>query len=224
MAALGPTAECLAIDELASVLEGRRGDPARGTAEAHMLGCAYCRNEMTLLREFESPAIRPEERKAVDSIAAQLRKNSPAAAESWWQWLRNPKILVPALSFAMALIAVTVGLQFRHSTIQPYVPSANDVLRGQSVEVIGPVGDVAQPPDRLEWRPVAGASQYKIKLMEVDRTEVWSATLAQTSALVPQNVRSKLSPLKTLLWQVVAINGVGDVVADSGVQRFRVER
>ena len=69
-----------------------------------------------------------------------------------------------------------------------------------------------------------GAVRYRVSLKEVDRTTVWSGTADAPSATLPAEVLAKLVPAKTLTWQVLAVDANNAVIADSGSQRFRIEK
>ncbi len=227
-AALGPTVDCMEIDQLAAVLEGRHGEESRSKASAHVANCTYCGTELALLHEFETPAIQAEEQAAVDAIAARLRKTSPSAPLPWWKGLLDqfwtPRILAPvSLGFAALFVAITIGLQSRHSPGQPIILPEHEVTRSQVVSVIGPIGDQAQTPHELQWQAAAGAERYSVKLMEVDRTELWSTTVAHASVPIPPEIRAKIAPLKTLIWQVTALDVTGAELARSGPQQFRLQ-
>jgi hypothetical protein len=83
---------------------------------------------------------------------------------------------------------------------------------------------VIAAPQRLEWRPVSGAVRYRVRLMEVDRRELWSIDTAGTAADLPEPIRALAVPAKTLLWQVTAYNAASAVIAESGQERFRLAR
>jgi hypothetical protein len=224
-AVFGPTQDCLDIGELTLVLEGRRGTQAQSMTKAHVAACAYCATELALFREFESPAIRPDEQAHVNAITARLRKNSPAAPLSSWKSLLGqfwtPRILAPvSIGFAALLVAITIGIQSRHSPGQPVILPGNEVIRSQSIAVIAPVGDQTR---QLEWRAAEGAVRYEIRVIEVDQTEVWRTTVSQTSVQLPPSIQERIVPLKTLLWQVTAFDASGTVVASSGRARFRLQ-
>jgi hypothetical protein len=222
-AAFGPTADCVAIDELMLLLEGRRGEQEQRRAAAHLAICAYCTAELELFSEFESPSVREDEKAHVNAIVTRLRKKSPAPRERWWQSMWKPGFLVPAsIALTAALVAMVFVLPPRQA-LGPVVTSGQDVMRSQRVELIAPAGDVAQPPREIEWRPVASASHYQVRLFEVDNTALWETTVSQPRAPLPADVRGKILPLKTLLWQVTALDANGAVLADSGKQSFRLQ-
>ena len=214
----------MAIDELALVLEGRRGEELQRQAEAHTASCLHCRTELALLREFESPAIRAAEQRDVNWIVARLRKNSPAAPVPWWKQIWTIRFLAPAsIALATALIVIGIGLNMRQTPFSPVPAPGREVMRSQSLDIIAPLGDLTTLPTELKWRAVTGATHYRVRLLEVDHTELWNTTVSQTSAALPGAVREKIVPLKTLLWEITALDDAGNLVAGSGFQVFRLQ-
>src|SRR5215467_7919864 len=73
-AIFGRTPECPSLDVLAVLAS----TPDAVESHPHVHGCAYCRNEVELLRTFESKAATAEESAAVAWISAELgRRESP---------------------------------------------------------------------------------------------------------------------------------------------------
>ena len=97
-----------------------------------------------------------------------------------------------------------------------------DVPRAASVVALGPAGDIERPPKFIAWHGYSNAAFYRVRLMEVDRTELWRADTPGLAAPIPKEVQAKMIAGKTLLWDVTARNASGAEIASSGVQRFRV--
>jgi hypothetical protein len=140
------------------------------------------------------------------------------------RWLRSA---MPQLAIGVALVLLvflTARLSLR-APIAPVLPDAvstDDVARSSAVAVRAPVGDVPEPPRRLEWSAVARASRYRVRLMEVDRREVWSAFTGAAAVDLPPEARALAMPSRTLLWDVTAYDASGGVIASSGQQAFRL--
>lgn len=207
----GPTPECPSIDEL-----------AKPDHEQHLDACAYCSSQLALFRNFESGEPATEESEAVEAIVSRLRRSSPAAPESWWSRIWRPKVLAPtAIALAAASLALTVYVNSRTSNLD--LPSDN-VMRSSRLVAVAPLGQIAQQPSQLRWDPVPGAAKYNIRMLEVDRTELWSASSDAPAVDIPQSVRTRIVPLKTLLWEVSAVDSAGKVLAASGIQRFAITK
>jgi hypothetical protein len=73
-------------------------------------------------------------------------------------------------------------------------------------------------------KPVDRAVSYRVRLIEVDQTELWTASATSPSIEIPAEVRARITPLKKLLWEVTAIDTDGRSVATSGTQSFRLSR
>lgn len=222
--AFGEGDDCPTLDELIDRTSGKNGDQPRLQAEAHVAACPHCATELALFREFQEPAIRPEEKADVAAIVVRLRQNSPVARTSWWKSVWTVRWMAPA-SVALASILVGTMLWMPGRTGSgggPQVSGSDDVMRSARVEVVGPAGAVFNAPARLEWIAVKGAVRYQVSLNEVDRTRVWSGTVEGESAMVPPDVLAKIVPRKAFIWQVFALDKDGAIIADSGMTRFQL--
>ena len=204
---------CLSLDELEALREGRAE-----AGRTHVDRCHRCRAELALLAEFHQGAA-GEDPDAVKSITEHLRKNSPVPVKrNWW----STRLVPIAAAAGIAVMAVFVGLSLRVGQPGIQGTAETDVMRSASIEGLTPTGDLQAAPAQFEWKAVSGASQYDVKLMEVDRNPIWTSTTSATSILLPEAVRAKMLPFKTLLWEVSARGPDGRIVRNSPTQRIRV--
>ena len=221
--AFGPGPACPPLDELFAMVDGSLGSTQQSQAETHVATCAHCAAELSLLADFQSSAPRPDEQAQVSAIVAKLRQNSPVERKHWWKKLWQPMFLAPAsLALAALLVVMVVGIPSSKSSA-PDFTEGREVMRAGRVDIIGPAGTVTTVPQTLQWKPVQGASLYRVRLTEVDNTELWSASVPTNSATMPATVTKQIVPLKTLHWSVTALDGAGRVLAESSFQRFSLE-
>ena len=223
--ALGPGRDCMPIELLERCV-----DPASVPREsaAHLESCAHCRAELDLLRAFlREPG--SDETEAIGIIAQrlQLPRSTPKAAPvRWWDGLFQARWLSPAaVAMAGVLIAVGIGIQWRHGAAPPLnIPNQpeTEILRSGSIAVASPAGDLAEVPTRVQWQPVPGAQQYRVRLLEVDQSELWAGSTSGTELEIPAAIRAKIVPAKTLLVQVSAFDSSERKLAESGLVRFRL--
>jgi hypothetical protein len=226
-AALVPSPACLALEALGRYADGLLSAEERAAADSHVGGCLNCQAELALLQAVRSGDARAGEAEVVREGVARLERGAGevvgaprAAAPPARRWLG----LRPA-ALAAAVAVVAAGLYFgqeRAPRLPEDVSPGGEVTRSLTVAVRGPVGDLREAPTRLEWRPVDGAASYRVRLFEVDRTEVWSTTTSDAGVDLPPSVRPALVPGRTLVWEVRAEDGAGRSIAESGAQRFRV--
>jgi len=214
----GATPECLTVEQLAGV----ESDPA---ARRHLEGCAYCRNELALLESFMAAEPSAIEAPAVRWIASETRRRvvERTREKSLWErltgWVpRGGPRWIPAGAFAAIVLLVGSGVYFMR---QDRPESGETVWRSASVAVIRPVGELSGAPTDFAWQAVSGARSYHVRLLEIDRTEVWSADTEATQIVIPPGIASQLQPGRTLLWQVTA-QGTAGVVAESNLQTFHI--
>ena len=234
---LGETESCLSLEQLEKFLEKSAGQGwAAGSAgDSHLASCPRCSTELSLLREFRSMTPRTEEAEAVEWIAARLEERSPVRAVRrperevrfpWWKHILSPGwVGTASWAAAMVLVVIAAGIYFQGAR-EPVLPkgagAGPQVFRSDQVELLAPMGDLEQAPAELRWRPAPGASRYQVRLMEVDRTEIWNGDSVTTSIVLPADVQARVLPRKTLLWQVIAWSDAGARIAASEIQRFRL--
>jgi len=220
--ALGPAVDCPPLEQLAQALDAGEGDPRRKAAEEHAAMCAHCQEELALIREFVDVHLRPDETRNVNWIARRLGKQ---------RVFRPTRQRLPFFfgmrAFAAAACLVIVAASALYMRRGPGEPSSAGAgvgaMRSQVLELVDPVGDVGQKPARFHWRAVPGAVRYQVRLMEVDRREVWRAEAADNLIPIPASVLAMMGPGRSFLWDVSAWDKSGSALGTSGTRSFRVK-
>ncbi len=231
--ALGQTAECPEIEQLGRYADDAVDPLQRASVERHVAGCGHCQAELALLREFEAAEVRPEEQRPVEWIRARLQARAGEVYEGtakpearpWWQTIfATPMLGRAALAMGCLLILVSGSLYLRRGSapaLNTGAGSGAEVMRSNDVVLIAPRGDLAAAPASFEWQAVPGATRYQVQLMEVDRSELWRGETAVTQIAVPDLVRARITPAKSLLWQVAAFDASGRRIGASNAEKFR---
>ena len=229
-AAFGPSPDCLSVETLDALANSRLERAARANAERHLAACAHCRNEAALLAQFHSSEPRPEERADLAWIEGRLRGERPVPAPERWSfaaWLREAFAVrrwqTLSIAAACLLFLVAGGFYLRNGR-EPAIPSlgGEPVWRSAQLTAIAPVGDLDTAPAELKWESVPGATRYTVRVLQVDRTEIWKAESAVSSIELPNNVRQQMSPGRGFLWSVTAENGSAHTIAESALQTFHI--
>ena len=223
--AASQTKDCLPLETLEKLVEGA----ADSNASRHLAGCPHCQSELAMLKSFESSVPSESEGAAVAWITAQLERNqhgaSPrsAARVSFWRSFFRVPYLAGALAAALVL---GLGISFYVSDRAPH-PIKGDIgigtFRSGSVKLAGPSGDLPQPPGAFHWQAYPGAASYRVDVMEVDGTVLWSAQTSENSVAAAPALRSKMHPGKALEWKVTALDASGREIASSSKERFQVK-
>lgn len=231
--ALAAKPECLTLQELERLAD----QPA--PSHPHLASCPRCQAELAMLKEFESSTPLADEGAAVAWISSHLDRHlaeikHPGTAprrgplsNSWFaRWFQSGsgRWIMPVAAIVVIAAASAIVLRKPKPPELAQLGSGSAVYRSQEVEVIGPVGDVAQPPKELKWKAFSGATQYKVSIMEVDHAPLWSAETNYISLTIPNATRIKMLPGKPVLWQVAALDSQGRTLAVSQLQRFSVAR
>src|SRR5215471_15941219 len=229
--AAGP--ECLSPQQLEAMATEER------PAQPHLAQCPRCQAELALLKSFMTSEPLPDEGASVAWISAHLQRqresikgagHSSARAGLRIQtgWLadlfRRPTIrwAVPmtAAVAAIVVLGITVLQRSKAPELQADLGQQPAIYRSQEVQLVSPMGEVAEVPQELRWQSVAGAGTYKVALMEIDYSPVWTGETKETSISIPARIRGKMLPGKPILWQITALDNQGQALATSQVQKF----
>ncbi len=224
--ALQKTDNCPPIEALERVLDG-----AGLETVAHVQSCAFCSAELEMLQSFRLAEVPAEDAQAVRAITQRLNRRTArdfqrvaAPRRPWWQF--GPAWLQPAaLAGAAALVVIAIAVQF-HPAGPPALGSPGaagpEVFRSQTLNILSPSGDLQRPPEQARWEPAPSAATYRVRLLEVDGHELWSAQTANAAIAFPQSIQRYMVPAKTLLLVVTAFDSAGKTIAESESIRFRV--
>ncbi len=224
--ALSKTPECLSIEALAAM---------NAKARAHVEHCAYCRNELAMLVEFQDATPLPGEAADLAWVQSELKRRSTAnpatvPAKSLWDrvndwiarvfpsrgWRTGPDRRRPG---------VGSGRRDVHGFWKRNVAGASVRRAGvafpERFAGVAPLGDVAAPAE-LHWEAVPGAAKYLVRVMEVDGTEIWRSEAPGTRIALPAGVRGQMTAGRSFLWTITARNENGSTVAESSLQSFHI--
>lgn len=210
----------------------------RRRLESHADRCPACAAERDLARSFDAgPAGLPVA--DVDFVVARLKEAGRDAGAPRGRVVQFPgrkaeapparrtrRTMAPAWRIAAALFVV-LGAVLLFQLSRPGGPPAlptpetGGVFRGGEVEVIAPVGEIATVPDELLWVRVEGARSYRVRLLAVDDTVLWEATLPAPPARLPAEVFGGLHPAVAYTWTVEALGPSGERLAVSEPARFQ---
>jgi hypothetical protein len=229
--ALAPGDKCLSVDEIGRYVDGALDPAEHAAAGNHIRGCLSCQAELALLLAVTAANVRADEAALVREGVGRLEQlwaGVPAdrGGVSRPRWFRFDTFRGAALA-AVLLMGIAVGSSYlfftrRAPQFPDRVTTGDEVTRSLSVRLRGPVGEQVEGPRAFEWLAVDGAVRYRVRLMEVDRQELWSTTTAALEAELPAAQRASIAPGKTLLWDVTAYDAAGGPIAESGLQSFKV--
>ena len=227
-AAMGRTESCPSIEALAGAAENPE-------IRKHVDECVHCRSELALMQSFETADPRPEEVASVQWIEGELLRRPPVVAvppqrSAWprlWDVIGFGLRPHPRAAISMAAACLVVGVigavYFqRGRTPEITGPDSSAVMRSSHIAPVGPVGDIDQPPSEFRWEAVPGAARYEFRLLEVDRTMVWSTQSANSQLDIPAEIRVRMVPARSFLWEVSALNSSGEKIGSTDLQTFHI--
>jgi hypothetical protein len=164
--------------EAMQALARREGDEAARLATLdHVMSCQDCRTELDLLRTVEEAGVR------AGAVSAPARR----------RWM------VPAALAATLLVAVGLG----RVALRP----ADDTARSGDtarVELVAPGAEVsAGTPVSFAWRPVEGASRYRLEVLDEAGDLAIEAETHDTAITSDSAARLAPGPYQ---WWVIALS------------------
>jgi hypothetical protein len=230
---------CLRVEQLSGLVDGSLDAAGTALAHDHVSRCAYCRNELALLNEFRSAQPRADEVASLEWMGSELDRRM-AGAFKQSERRKGPSLSSVklgdffsifswrgfALAAASLMVAAIVGNYYWRPAGpgRPVVTRGSEVWRSSQVIVLTPIGDVEKAPSELKWQPINGAARYQVRLLEVDRSEIWRAESGVPEQTLPVELRAKMVPGRTFLWEVSAFDRAGRKVAGSNLQQFYISR
>lgn len=216
-AAVKATPECPSLERLAAYLDSGGEDDTRAQMRAHIDGCPRCQTELALMREFVTAVPSAEEELPVKYIENRLKpekRKAPAPRPAFARW---------AMAMAACLAMVVVGsLYLRQGAPELEGGGAAGTMRSIAIGGLTPAGDLAAAPAELQWEAAPGAASYTVRLMEVDRQVIWQTTVPVNHAAVPADVAARMTPMKTVKWEVVAQGPGGAELGRSQLTEMRL--
>jgi hypothetical protein len=230
--ALAPGAGCLSSEQLGRYADGALGAEEQAAAEIHIRGCLTCQAELALLHAMTSSGVRDNEAEIVRDGVARLEQHATdmfrgdrVKPSSWRPSVRVGTFPLAAVA-AVLLVGIATGSYFLGTRTAPDLPSrvttGDEITRSPAVRLRGPIGDQEELPRRFEWLAVDRAVRYRVRLMEVDRQEVWSASTSAPGVDLPASAQTAIAPARTMVWDVTAYDAAGTAIAESGPQSFRL--
>jgi hypothetical protein len=229
---LGPEKDCPAIEDLEQVMTGAI-DSSTAVAR-HVHSCSYCQTELRMLQAFSAGGD-GQTSDEVNQVISRLRANpgkvfpkreAAEASVPWWKAAFSVRGIAQASLAAAVVLLVAAAVLRVHTVKSPSMQALNqtsqEIFRSGSFDLVEPVGDLQEPPKEIRWEKVENAANYRVRLLEVDKSEIWKAETAENHIDLPPPVRVRIVPAKTLFCEVEAVNSSGIKVSGTGLIRFRL--
>ena len=126
---------------------------------------------------------------------------------------------VTAAAAAVLLAAVLVLIPTFKGRDLKIVSTGDEAVRGESLIVLSPRGEVKAAPAAFEWKAVGAAAEYRLALSGPET--LWTTVTKAMKADLPDNVKRAMKP-GLYQWQVKAYSAQGTLLAASPKVDFRI--
>ncbi len=239
----GPEAGCPPPEAFLEAEMEALSPEERRALDEHAARCPACAAERDLARLFDAAPgeadVRPED---LDFVVSRLQESPPIRsgapagsnvvpfpAPRRAEPLQPLQVRQPGRSLlrfaAAALVVIAMGLGYRafHSPVPDLPdPGTGGVMRGSEVEVVSPVGELAEMPAELRWVLIDRAASYRVRITAVDGAVLWEETVSAPPVRLPADVAGRFHRAVVYTWTVEAFDPGGARIAASEPVRFQV--
>jgi len=232
----GKTASCPPVETL--VAGEQTGMPDRHM-RSHVNGCLFCKAELASWRAFEYSEPTFAEGEAVNEIAGELDWRVPSAIRRETQrpartrtrffrvlgeWFRSKQRSALSLVFVCSvLVVISLQIQFRHSSPLVSRLDTPQSWRGNTLSLVAPTGRLDHVPNSFKWESIPNAREYQVRVLAVDRAELWARTVTGTNFVVDQDLKNVLARHSAFFWRVTGLSSEGRALASSELERFEIK-
>jgi len=101
--------------------------------------------------------------------------------------------------------------------------SSDGILRSAArLIAVAPLGETDGAPKQFEWQALEGAARYRVRLLGVDRIEIWHTDTAQTRVSIPASIQPQMLPGRTFLWEITGYNKAEVQLGTTDLQSFHI--
>lgn len=213
--------ECKFKELIDDYLLNRLTEDDKNKFEEHYFSCVSCFERMTERNEL----IRVIKRKGHEIFE---EKYIPETARhiSWAEKIAyafTPREWVFAAAAAAMLLIVVFGILPSLKTPAPQFYISEDVVRGQSIDLISPVIDTETIPSQFEWKKSEKTVEYTIYIFN-NGDVLWTTTTKENVIVLPERIKEVMNVDGKYSWQVKAFSAEGTLIALSSKVQFKVNR
>jgi hypothetical protein len=132
------------------------------------------------------------------------------------------RLILPAVVVAVVIAAIAIAVSQREAAapVASAAPAANAEPQLKPIALVAPDGTLNAAPSAFEWKPLAGADAYELKLYADDARVLWTSPRdAKTTVERPASVALPIN--QQYHWQVQAFAG-GKAIGESRLATFEL--
>lgn len=210
--------KCPYEEKIDLYLRGKLSETESAQFEEHYFSCPPCfqktseRNELIEVIQRRGAFI-------FDPAASRRPEPRISLGEKVAAFL-TPRRWVTAAVTAALLLVVALAVAPRFKSHGPdFVFTGDETVRGESLAVLSPRGDVKAVPDSFEWKALNAAAEYQVTLSGLET--LWTTTTQETKIALPEDLKNKLKA-GSYTWQVKAYSAQGTLLAASPKVLFKI--
>lgn len=214
-------AGCPEAEQLQAYHDGALSRELREQISKHVAECTACAAALEFLDSgaVEPPAVEvPDEvERRSEELVGALRRGTPVRRRQGWIGILRVAALI--------VFAAAVGLfALQRLGMDRLEDDLGDYRGGQPLDLLDPVGRVAEPPTSMRWGIDPVARSYRVILFDEAMNEVWTRKTGTAEGLLALDTEAvaAMSPGSGYAWQVESLDAVGAVIGRSAAGHFEV--
>lgn len=194
---------------------GRLSEAEIREFEEHYFNCPACFAQLQKREALVGAVVRKKDDLLAPDAAAPSLGGRIRAAFAFRPWRA-------AAATAGLVLLIAAGLLVLGRGPRGGPAAGGEIVRGASLVALEPAGGLKAAPAALAWKPTAPGREYQVEISGPDVS--WTSPATETGVAVPEDVRVKLRPGVTYMWQVKAYAPDGTLMERSLKTTFTISK
>lgn len=210
--------ECPNEERIDRYLTDRLTESESAELEEHYFNCSACFQKVSARNELVE-VIRDRGAEIFERNAFGRPEGQVSLGEKIAAVLLPRRWLTAAVAAVVLFVALFVLIPRFKGRGPEFVATGDETVRGESLILVSPLGEVKAGPSALEWKPISAAVEYRVDLSGPET--LWTAVTPATKADLPENMKGRMKP-GLYQWQVKAYSAQGLLLAVSPKVEFKI--
>jgi len=182
--------------------------------EKHFFTCPRCSEEL-ILRNKVFETIKEKGREIFNDVIIQTHLQPKVSLLSKFAYILRAKKWAYAFLLLFVLVltgSIYISYKLTHS---PFLPPSEEILRGKTLSLISPQGEIQAPPSIFTWEKGDNFIQYIFSIYDEKGNLLWEAKTSKNKIKLPNRVKTLLKRGNFYFWEVKAISHQGSIITQS---------
>mgnify|MGYP000333047903 CR=1 FL=1 len=207
-------ADCKFTKKIDDYLLDRLKKGEKEKFEKHFFNCPICSEEL-ILRNKIFETIKEKGRDIFSDVIIQTHFQPRVSPLSRFAYMLRTKRWAYAFLLSFILVlggGIYISYKLTHP---PFLPPSQEILRGKTLSLISPQGEIQAPPSIFIWEKSDNSAQYVFSVYDERGNILWETKTNKNKIKLPDQVRILLKKGNFYFWEVKVISDQGSVITKS---------